>query len=630
MRDIRAPLQDERFTCNPNAFIRRSSSFTPIWESSGPLTAGKAQPPSEACFSSTPAVLEPPKSCETVISRSPSDRDSGYGSSPHMRDPFGSLAISIGFDDRTFSSSYPSARSDMNMQLHQLDYSNSSQRHCGPWETPLSINSGHRLSSSLRGYSTRAEPPLVPALQLPTRRHEPLRFREVADMRLVKRVSTTYTGLGRATQNWDSSRYVPLSTMHSDPCSVRETKQGKPAATGIPVGVGESVLDAPNQSLAVNSEDQIVTRPDTDDKLSCVRTCSSSPLTNIPSTHTKQGQSTDELSEGNLKHLGEKKDMIEWIISTKDAAFALSPSLSIHSPPSPSLSVHSPGSSSCSLETIPRDFVLGESLTRSRALIMELFRILSHQDCESSFDEPWLAEGSPMQTTYSSTPLTDGSGTDTSPKSGTTTSASGFERNSKRSQPTRAGSSQEDDGDEPSRKEFRQEKNPSNPEAMASFQGRIQMPCPVHQPQKCQGTNTTISELLRCLRSKHRIVIYTDCCTQVHVPEDERKPDNVRKRHKSETCEPRCIGTTCSGNPNDEIPHHRRTENCPSWQSLPNDTRWSFIWGLINPGENSPDPGFYTGVGYEHNTALRPCKQQFRPRGADIRDALMRDIEERD
>ncbi|CVK87817.1 uncharacterized protein FMAN_05339 [Fusarium mangiferae] len=279
---------------------------------------------------------------------------------------------------------------------------------------------------------------------------------------------------------------------------------------------------------------------------------------------------------------------------------------------------------------MPRHFAPGESSKESNALVMEFFHTLSRQDCESSSDEHSSVNGSPIQSRYSSTPLTDGSGTDISPKSGTTTSSSCFERNLKHSLPTTDGSPQDGDEDAPSRKESRQNKDPSGPEAIASLQGRKQMPYPMQRPQKCQGTNATILELLKSLEERHRIFICKDCFTQVQVPKDERKPENVRKRHKSETCEPRCIGTTCSGIPNDGIAHHHRTENCPTWQSLPNETRWSFIWSLINPGENPPDPDFYTGVGYAHNTTRRPCKQQSRARDADICDALMRDIEERD
>lgn len=165
---------------------------------------------------------------------------------------------------------------------------------------------------------------------------------------------------------------------------------------------------------------------------------------------------------------------------------------------------------------------------------------------------------------------------------------------------------------------------------MASLQGHLQVPCPVQQPQRRQSTNATTSELLRSLDVKHRIVICKDCCAKVQVPEDKRRPENVRKLHKAEVCEPRCIGTTCSGIPSEEMAHHRRTENYPTCQSLPSETRRSFIWGLINPGENSPDPDFCRGVGFAHNTTRRPCKQQSRDRGADICDALVRDIEERD
>ncbi|KAF4960844.1 hypothetical protein FGADI_677 [Fusarium gaditjirri] len=276
-------------------------SFT-LQESPGTLTVGKAQGPSEAWYSAPPAVIEPPKSCKTIISRSPSDRDSG-------------------------------SRND-------------------------------------------------------TRR----------------------------------------SSYYRDP--------------------------------AVNPEGQIGNRPNDVGKLGGANASSSAPLTNVSRARSRLGKSTDELSKDNLEHIGEKKDMFDWINSIKDA---LSPSLPTYI--SPSLPTYSPGSSSCSLETMPQHFAPGESLKKSRALVMELFRTLSHQDCEFSSDEPWSADGSPIQSIYSSAPLTDESGVDTSPKSGTTTSTSGFERPSKRSHPTRAGSSQGGDGDETSRKESRREKDSSNPEA---------------------------------------------------------------------------------------------------------------------------------------------------------------------
>nr|RBR01376.1 hypothetical protein FVER53263_04379 [Fusarium verticillioides] len=459
-----------------------------------------------------------------------------------------------------------------------------------------------------------------PPLQPPATWYQPSPFRQGTNMYPAMYVPTDYNGHNTSTPNWTWTigNCGPPSNMQSNLLTIRETKRGEPPIAGFPVCVGESALNLPSQSPAADLQGQMVKRPNKADKSGGEEMCSSTPLTNVSSTHAKQERSTAELSKDSLKHLQEKKDTLGWIISTKDTSTVLSPSLPIYSPES----------SSCSLETMPRHFVPGESLEESRALVMELFRTLSRQDCESSSDELSPAEGSPNHSRYSSTPLTDGTGT--SPKSGTTTSISNFERNLKRSLPERDGSFQEGDGDEPPRKESRPDKNPSSSEAIASLQGRLQMPCPVQQPQKCQGTNATISELLRSLETKHRIVICKDCCTQVNVPEEARKPENARKRHKLETCEPRCIGTTCTGTASDGAPYHRRTENCPTWQSLPSETRWSFIWGLINPGENPPDPDFYNGVGYEHNTTRRPCKQQSRPRGADICDALMRDIEERD
>jgi hypothetical protein len=461
-----------------------------------------------------------------------------------------------------------------------------------------------------------AEGPFFQALHPPTRWHGPSPFYQDKNTHPNMPMTADCTGLETDTKHWKSSRH----DTHGD------TKQDKAATTGIRACVGEKALSVPEESAAFNAETQIVARPNSGEILGCAKTGSSSPIAEGLSAHTGQPQNTDELSEGNLRSLGEERDMIEWADSTKDAGPALPPLTSIPSP----------RSLSCSFKTTIRGYATGESLSsirnldETRDLIRELFQILSHNDDESSLDGLSSVEDSPVESTYSSPPPTDGAGTDTSPVSGTSAGTSSSEVGSKRSHATTVGSSQEGEGDEPSRKQSRQEKAPSNSKATTSFQGRIQMPCPVQQPQKCQGTNATISELLRSLEVRHRIVICKDCCTQVNVPEEERKPENVRKRHKSETCEPRCIGTTCSGTPSDEVPHHRRTANCPTWQSLPSETRWAFIWGLINPGENPPDPDFYTGVGFEHNTTRRPCKQQPRARGADICDALMRDIEERD
>ncbi|KAF5537112.1 hypothetical protein FPHYL_12802 [Fusarium phyllophilum] len=605
MEKLRAPSQDEQVTGDP----RRVLSFASIWDSLNP-----APPLSEPCFASPPGLLESSNSCETTVSLPLSDLDSGYGTS---FDP----------DDGPYPILYSSTALDVNMQLHELDYSNSSEQHCSPCGNPLPFGSGHWINSSAvegnlhkqapaSNSAVVAEVSFFPTLQPLTRWHELSPFyQDNGDTHPDMTMTADCTGLGTDTQQWKSSR-------HDTP---GETRQDIAATTGIPACVGKSGLNVPEESAAFNAETQIVTGPEAGEILGCAKTCSSSPITEGLPAHTGQPQNTDQLSEGNLRSLGEKRDMIEWVVSTKDAGPAL-PSLP---------SIPSPKSLSCSLKTTIRGYTRGESLSsirsldETRDLIRELLQTLSHHDDESSVDELSLVEESPVESTYSSPPPTDGSGTGTSPKSGTTASSSSFEIGTKRSHPTRAGSSQEGDGDEPSRKQSRQEKTPSNSEATTSFQGRTQMPCPVQQPQKCQGTNSTISELLRSLEVRHRIIICKDCCTKIQVPEDERKPENMRKRHKSETCEPRCIGTTCSGTPSDGEPHHRRTENCPTWQSLPSDTRWSFIWGLINPGENPPDPCFYTGVGYEHNTTRRPCKQQSRARGADICDALMRDIEER-
>jgi hypothetical protein len=209
----------------------------------------------------------------------------------------------------------------------------------------------------------------------------------------------------------------------------------------------------------------------------------------------------------------------------------------------------------------PQGLATGEAvMTFSRALILELLEILQDQDQEIDIDEASPADHSALHSTDSSPPATDGSGPDNSPKSATASDTVLFGIGIKRPFLLNHRSFEREDDDEPPRKKPGREQGSFTLDALTSTPNSVQMPCPLLELHGCQGTNTTISELLRCLQNRHRIVICKECCTQLAVPDEEKKLENVLKKHASGGCEPRCIGRSCSGVIDDTLPHHHRTE----------------------------------------------------------------------
>ena len=319
---------------------------------------------------------------------------------------------------------------------------------------------------------------------------------------------------------------------------------------------------------------------------------------------------------------GVQGEIVEWVDAARGAAFV---------PSTPPLIRSVATSASSSPAVPPQGLATGEAvMTSSKVLILELLEILQDQDQEIDIDKASPADHSTLHSTDSSPPATDGSGPDDYPKSATTSGTIPFGRGIKRPFLPNRRSSESEDDDEPPRKKPGREQGPFTLDALTPTPNSVQMPCPLLELHGCQGTNTTISELLRCLQNRHRIVICKECCTQLAVPDEEKKPENVFKKHTSGGCEPRCIGRSCSGVTDDTLPHHRRTEKCPSWKALSNEVRWTFIWTLVNPGQDPPAPDFPKGVGFEHSTERRPCKQQSRARGTEICAALLRDVEAKD
>ncbi|OAL00236.1 hypothetical protein IQ06DRAFT_347622 [Phaeosphaeriaceae sp. SRC1lsM3a] len=157
---------------------------------------------------------------------------------------------------------------------------------------------------------------------------------------------------------------------------------------------------------------------------------------------------------------------------------------------------------------------------------------------------------------------------------------------------------------------------------------KSQMPCPMPETIACMGTNGTISEMLRSLQNRHRVIICTECCTKLDVPEQERKPENILKRHASTGCDRICISRECSGIKPSPAPYHRKTENCPNWKAISKEARWSFVWSLLNPGQEPPAPQFLSSVGYEHTNVRTPCRDRSsRERGLQLCKSVMEDLD---
>jgi hypothetical protein len=265
--------------------------------------------------------------------------------------------------------------------------------------------------------------------------------------------------------------------------------------------------------------------------------------------------------------------------------------------------------------------------TSTRVLILELLSLLQAVQQSNEFHEDLQVDQYTQQSTTSSPPQVDGSGTNDPSTQSSKSQSPPNRRGTKR---TNQGSSGRRDEDEPSRKKSSDDRNKVILDTLISTSNSIQMPCPLLEAHSCQGTNATISELLRCLLNKHRIIVCKECCSLLAVSEEERRLENVLKKHTAEGCEPRCIGSSCASMTDPVLPHHRRSESCLSWKALPNETKWTYIWTLVNPGQIPPSPAFQCGIGFEHNTERRPCKTTARTRGTEICATLLRDAETKD
>jgi hypothetical protein len=262
----------------------------------------------------------------------------------------------------------------------------------------------------------------------------------------------------------------------------------------------------------------------------------------------------------------------------------------------------------------------------TRAMVMEIMSLFHDHNQPCKFDLDDLQEDSG----YCPEPTTDGSDSSqsgtrsASAQSGTSTMQSGLTTAFPR-EFFKSLNRGDDEG--PPNKRSRGNHDPSPHETSPASSLKSQMPCPMSTSLGCLGTNPTISEMLRSLQNRHRIVICTDCCFRLEVADQERKLENVLKRHISTGCERKCISQSCQDTDQDTLGYHRKTEKCPNWKAIPKEVRWSFVWGLLNPGLEPPSPDFISSVGYEHSTVLTRCKEKTRNRGLELCRTVLADLD---
>ncbi|KAH7400610.1 hypothetical protein DE146DRAFT_631714 [Phaeosphaeria sp. MPI-PUGE-AT-0046c] len=311
-------------------------------------------------------------------------------------------------------------------------------------------------------------------------------------------------------------------------------------------------------------------------------------------------------------------DILEWVDATKGLEFEPLTPVGAHS-------YNTPGSSDGHVRT-PSTAV--EPKCATKVSTIELMHLLT-QCCQD--EEPYISDLA-NQRAYHDESVTDAGGTDSTQSD----SRSGSARSGRSS--TQSGSNtipqsvltpyKRLDNGEPPAKKSGDGQHPKTCDMPAEPAFKSQMPCPMPESVGCMGTNSTISELLRSLQNRHRIIICTECCTKLDVPEQERKPESLLKRHASTGCDRICIGRECSGINQPLAPYHRKTERCSNWKAIPKEVRWSFIWGLLNPGLEPPTPQFISSVGYEHANVRTPCRDRSsRDRGLQLCKSVMEDLD---
>jgi hypothetical protein len=298
----------------------------------------------------------------------------------------------------------------------------------------------------------------------------------------------------------------------------------------------------------------------------------------------------------------------------------------------PSPYISRPSSTRSSTVSLQSPSAGNSSVKSTRELVLELWQISQEDDDDDDKDthnslhthdriSNWAHDVSSPRTT------TAGSRTSNSPKSSTTSTSISSGDVTKASTSASKRSSERNDEDEgPAKKKPNDNQGSFAIEWLQQPPYLYQMPCPMLELHDCQGTNTTISELLRSLMNRHRILICKECCARIPIEGEEKRLGNVLQKHAT-GCDRRCIGKCCAASSDSSALHHRRTKSCPSWATLTKEARWAFIWTLVNPEMSPPHPNFLPGPAFEHSQERKPCKQQARARGNEICAHLMRDIE---
>jgi hypothetical protein len=307
--------------------------------------------------------------------------------------------------------------------------------------------------------------------------------------------------------------------------------------------------------------------------------------------------------------------------------------------PSASPSSHSARSENCSpaatdgSERSPLPYTASSS--RMLALeILDIFQELDDaEDVECNVQSSPSVKTSTIPDSISPSNANDGSGTHR-PFQKTSASQNSSQpvssKHPNRFYRTRQDGDEDEREDEEERPEKRRNRGQGHQESglPPNLVNVVQIPCPYYESRGCHGTNPSISELLRSLQNKHRVVFCSSCCMLLDVPVGQRKPENILKDHELSNCERRCINPACAGDAlGGRGAYHIRTAKCPSWKALTKELRWSFIHSLLHDGREAPELQFVPGIAFEHNTEKRPSAQRTRARGVEVCRDLLRSLE---
>jgi hypothetical protein len=281
----------------------------------------------------------------------------------------------------------------------------------------------------------------------------------------------------------------------------------------------------------------------------------------------------------------------------------------------------SPRTAPSTIPTLPSSTSSTMGIVSSRTLILELLTSLQDQR-EDLVEGTTIDESSLMSDIECSLPPEDGSGSGET--SNQASSSGGFSsgRGKKRAHPANNDHPGKKNEDRPSRKKQGRERVASCSDTTPAESTLTLMRCTQCVSEDCQGTDATISGLLRSLET-HKINICRNCLSKV---EDGHQSPCSPERE-------RCACHSKQSNPSGAISAHNYSEgNCilPRRGKIKDhENTWRFLHALANPDEDPPEKIFIEieGLGLLHKKC---SKERTTRKDRKQQTSNMKEVEELD